>query len=377
MKQSTVGIGVVGAGAIGIRSALMHFTLPDVQDRAQIVAVCDPVAERARAAAEKYGVKSWYDSYEALLEDKNVDMVTLCSPIGLHYNQAVMALNKGKHIHCNKTVTTAVTECDSLMALASQKNLYIVASPGMMMMPHNQRIRRAVLEGRIGDVAMVITGGSGGQYYHIEEPYRHGEDILNNTNPSWYFKKPGGGPLYDVTVYHLHIVTGILGPVRRVSAFTGIRNTIYEFRGEKIDNETEDCISISLDFGDNVHGLCYAVPRGDFQGREGGFTPLVIGSEGCLWGAKLGDGSLIYPDDHEPNVTPAHRELPENHVFADIMQAVDLIRKGGSTLANMDHARHVIDIIESCYASSASGKTITLCPTAFTPLPMDALAEIR
>jgi len=242
MKQSTVGIGVAGAGAIGVRSALMHFTLPDVRDRAKVVAICDPVAERAKAAAEKYGVKSWYDSYESLLNDKDVDMVTICSPIGLHYNQVIMALNAGKHIHCNKTVTTAVAECDSIMALAAQKNLYVTASPGMMMMPHNQRIRRAVLEGCIGDVAMVITGGSGGQYYHIDEPYRHGDDILNNANPSWYFKKPGGGPLYDVTVYSLHIVTGILGSVKRVSAFTGIKNSVYEFRGTKIENETEDCI---------------------------------------------------------------------------------------------------------------------------------------
>jgi predicted dehydrogenase len=377
MKESYVGIGIVGAGAIGVRSALMHFVLPDVQDRARVVAVCDPVADRAKAAAEKYSVKSWYASYEELLNDSAVDMVSLCSPIGLHYEQAIMALNAGKHIHCNKTVTTSVRECDSIMELAAKKGLRVVPSPGMMMFPHNQRIRRAVLEGRIGDVTMAFAGGSGGQTYHIGEPYRHGDDILTNTNPSWYFKKPGGGPMYDVTVYFLHILTGILGPAKRLSAFSGQRVKEYDFRGEKIQNETDDSTLISLDFGGNVRGICYALPFGDLGLTLGGFTPIIIGGKGKLMGAKLGEDSLIYDGDFEPNVTPEHKALPENHVFSDIMQTVDAIRSGKDTIVTMDHARHVIDIIESGYASAESGKAVELKPTRFAPLPLDALAKIK
>ncbi|HJN16054.1 MAG TPA: gfo/Idh/MocA family oxidoreductase, partial [Armatimonadota bacterium] len=58
-----IGIGIVGAGSIGIRGALQHLCLDDVQDRVYQAAVCDPVRGRAQAAAEKYSVASAYESY--------------------------------------------------------------------------------------------------------------------------------------------------------------------------------------------------------------------------------------------------------------------------------------------------------------------------
>ena len=176
MKQSYLGLGVVGTGAIAIRSALDHM-LPDIADKVRIVAVFDPMVERARAAAKKYNIPAAYGSYEELLKDPNVDAVTLCSPIGFHYGQAIAALNAGKHIHSNKTITVTAKETDDIKKLADEKGLKVVASPGMMTMPWNQRMRRLILDGTIGEVTMAITGGGGGGTYHIIEPYRHGDDI--------------------------------------------------------------------------------------------------------------------------------------------------------------------------------------------------------
>ena len=90
--SNRVGIGVVGAGSIGIRGALQHLCLDDIQDRCYLAAVCDPVAGRADAAAAKYGVQRGYESYDDLLADPAVDAVTLCSPIGLHFEQGLAAV---------------------------------------------------------------------------------------------------------------------------------------------------------------------------------------------------------------------------------------------------------------------------------------------
>ncbi len=87
-----LGMGVVGAGAIGNRAALMHLSKADVQARVRLAAVCDIVPGRAQAAAEKFGVPAHYLTYEELLADPHVDMVTICTPIGLHFAQGMQAI---------------------------------------------------------------------------------------------------------------------------------------------------------------------------------------------------------------------------------------------------------------------------------------------
>ena len=81
-----LGMGVAAVGSIGVRAALQHLSLPNVQNRVTLAAVCDPVPGRAQAAGHKYGVRRAYESYEDMLADPAVDAVTLCSPIGLLYN---------------------------------------------------------------------------------------------------------------------------------------------------------------------------------------------------------------------------------------------------------------------------------------------------
>lgn len=56
-----------------------------------------------------------------------------------------------------------------------------------------------------------------------------------------------------------------------------------------------------------------------------------------------------------PHVVGPHREIPESHVFEDIMQLVDWVRVGTLSPVNAEHARHVIDIIESAYLAAETG----------------------
>ncbi|HLZ09212.1 MAG TPA: Gfo/Idh/MocA family oxidoreductase, partial [Chloroflexota bacterium] len=286
-----VRIGVVGAGSIAVRGILPHLSQDDLKDRVRLAAVCDPVPGRAEAAAAKFHVDRPFVEYADLLAKGDVDAVSIASPIGLHYQQGRQALEAGKHIHFNKTMTTTVAEATDLIDLARSKNLKIVASPGEVLRPHNQYIKELIASGKLGTLCWAAAGAAFGTY-HEKERVRQGSDVLSNIDPSWYFRKPGGGPLYDMTVYSLHGMTGVLGPARRVTAMSGVRIKEREFRGRMVPSDADDNTLILLDFGDNLFALAYGMAAGRLTE---GFAGTYLGTAGSISGLSLNGEPLNYP----------------------------------------------------------------------------------
>ena len=367
-------IGVLGAGSIGLRAALPHISVGDYADRVVLGAVCDTVPGRAAAAAEKFGVPQAFEDYSEMLANGDIDAVTIGTPLGLHYEQGVQAIEAGKHVHFNKTMTVTVAEADDLIARAARQGIKLVASPGQMINPLNQRIRRLVEDGALGQIVWAATGAGFGSY-HEKEGVRTGQDVLSNIDPSWYWRKPGGGPLYDMTVYGLHTLTGVLGPARRLTALSGTAIKEREFKGSLVATGCDDNTLILVDFGDSLFAFVYGTATGTIT--EFG-SPNFYGTTGVISGRKLNGQPLDYPRREEaeklggtsilPHVTGAHQTMQEAHVYEDIMQLVDLVREGTPTVATPEHARHVIDIIESGYRAAETGQAQEL-RTTFTPAP--------
>jgi predicted dehydrogenase len=365
-------IGIVGAGSIGIRGALEHLVLPDVKDRVVMTAVCDPSPGRAEAAAEKYGVPEAYEDYDEMLAKADIEAITLGTPIAIHFEQGLKAIRAGKHIHFNKTMTTTTAEADQLIDEATHWGLKLVASPGEMLRPHNRRIREMVQSGELGKIAWAATGAAFGTY-HEKEGVRQGDGPLSNIDPTWYWRKAaGGGPLYDMTVYSLHSLTGILGPAKRVTALSGVGIKEREFRGQTYESDAHDNTLMVLDFGDSLFAFVY----GTFAGTITQFArPNIYGTEGSIVGLDLNGQPFDYPGREEalaakqgnqvllPHVKGPHREMDEAHVFEDIMQMVDFVREGTPTPSTPEHARHVIEIIEAAYRAAETGQTQELRTT--------------
>jgi predicted dehydrogenase len=368
-------IGVVGVGALSLRGILPHLAEPDVADRVVLAAVADPVIDRARAAAARYRVPAAYASLDELLGAGDVDAVTIVSPIGLHFDHARAALQAGKHVHINKTMTTTVAEADELIAFAEAGGLRIVASPGEVLRPHVTRTRELIAEGAIGRVTWAMCGAAFGRY-HEEETERTGM-AGGAIDPSWYFRKPGGGPMYDMTVYALHQLTSVLGPARRVTAQSAVRVPERRFLDRTVRTDADDNTVLLVDFGDGLVAVAYGMAAGAPNDQFG--IGIYYGTEGAIDGLRL-DGepfefegradTLDAPlGDQDalnrllPHVVGAHRDIGEAHVFEDIMQLVDWVRDDQPTPVTAEHGRHVVDIIESGYRAAATGITQDLRTT--------------
>ena len=368
-----VRIGVVGAGTLSQRGILPHLTQDDVADRVRVQAVCDPAPGRATDVAERFGVPQAFTSYDELLSDGDVDAVTIASPIGLHYEQGRQALEAGKHLHVNKSITTTVAEATELIDLARDRGLLIVASPGEALRPHHAHVRKLIAEGEIGTLCWATCGAAFGTY-HEDEPERTSGEQGAAIDPTWYFRKPGGGPLYDMTVYSLHGLTAVLGPARRVSAMSANRIAERTFQGRTVPCDADDNTVMLLDFGDGLFAVAYGTAAGSINR---GFSGSYFGTKGAIVGMELNGRPLEFPG-HEiarqvpgvqgqqillPHVVGPHREIDEQHVFEDIMQLVDWIREDRPSIVTAEHARHVVDIIESAYRAAETGQTSALSTT--------------
>lgn len=373
--MSIVKIGLAGCGSVSQRGLLPHLAQEDIRSWCELTAVMDVVPGRAEATKDKFGAKLAFEDYDEMLAS-DIDAVVLASPIGLHYEQAMKAIAAGKHLHLNKTMTTTKAEADEVIAAAEAKGLVVVASPGNGLHPSNMRVREIVQSGELGRIYWAEIGTAGGG--HEFEAFRKGDDVLANVNPAWYYKRPGGGPMYDMAVYALHRITAILGPVKRVTGFSGIGLKTRYFKDEAIEVDMDDNTHLVLDFGDSVFCLLYGSnsasgPRHPFA------APFVSGSDGSVTASMgsievLGRNVLGHPgtesgrrveepDRRIPWVFGVHKELPERHVYADIMHMVDCVLNGKKPVVSAEHARHVIEIIELGYKAAETGVTQTLTTT--------------
>jgi predicted dehydrogenase len=378
-------LGVVGVGTISLRGILPHLTQEDVGAQVTVQAICDPAEKRVRATAEQYGVQRAYLEIDELLADDQIDAITIASPIGLHYEHCRLALEAGKHVHVNKTLCTTIAEADALIELARTRNLRIVASPGEALRPQLRRVRELIEEGAIGELAWAICGGAFESYHEQDEPERINAPGGEAIDPGWYFAKPGGGPMYDITVYSLHQLTTVLGPARRVTAMSGIRIPERRFLGAKIITQADDTTILVVDFGDNRFAVVHGTAAGGISEQFG--AGVYFGTRGKIDGVLLNGERFEFPGYEEttgapvtdwdaqmrvlPHVVGSHREIPEAHVFEDIMQLVEWVRGGVPTAATAEHARHVIDIIESGYRAADTGVTQEIA-RAFDFPPSDA-----
>jgi predicted dehydrogenase len=373
-----VHVGLVGLGSVAQRGILPHTFQDDAREKIEPIAVCDVVPGRAQATADKWRWREAYTDYDAMLARADIEAVLIATPIPFHYPQVMAALDAGKHVYVQKSMTMTLAEADEIVRTARARGLKLCASPGEMLRPPYPQIRELVRDGALGRVYWAMAGMQSAGHEH--ELFRREDDVLSNVDPTWYYQQ-GGGPVYDMTVYCLHALTGILGPVQRVSAMSGIGLPAREWKGKVIDVEMDDNTMITLDFGDTTFGFAYGancragtLPRLAIYGSDGTVEVGRPGGRDRPANAPYGGGvtvtgrhidggqrELELPD--LPYRVGPHREIGEAHGYADIMHFVDCIRQDNDPIPSGEHARHVIEIIEKAYLASREARTLALTTT--------------
>ena len=371
---------LVGCGSVSQRGILPHLSQADARERVVLEAVVDAVQERAAATAGRFNVPRSFTSVDDMLGGAEVDLVLVATPIPAHFGNALAAIQAGKHVYVQKTMTSTLTEANELLAARDRAGVKLAAAPGFVLFPTTGRMREVVDAGILGRVYIAYTYAMG--FGHVREPIRGGASTLEAIDPSWYYRA-GGGPLPDVGVYSLQLITSVLGPVRRVTAFANRGSAERTWKGQTIPVSIDDNNLVMLEFASGALGVA---PGSDCRGSAripwGGMGlygtagaleitevdmasgyPTTFEVQGGAWpqaDAGADPREFAYTLSASPYLRGEHLKIEEPHVYCDIMDLVDAIQQDRPPLASGEQARHIVDIIEKAYQAAATGQAQTL-----------------
>lgn len=182
---------VLGTGVIANQMAA---ALQDMGKK--LYAVGNRTYEKGVAFAQKYGIDKVYDHYEEIFTDPEVDVIYLTTPHNTHYGFMKKALENGKHLLVEKSITLNSDELEEMIAIAEEKNLIVAEAMTVWHMPLYKKLWEIVESGKIGKVQMITMNfGSYKEY---------------NMNNRFFNRNLAGGAMLDIGVYALSIVRSFM-----------------------------------------------------------------------------------------------------------------------------------------------------------------------
>ncbi len=243
-----IGFAVVGTNFISDRFAEAVAAVDSVEIRA----VYSRKLDTGRHFADKYGIEKVFCDYDLMLRDGDIDAVYVASPTFCHPAHAEAALLAGKHVLCEKMITTTADELVALVALARSRVLVLLEAMRPDFDPAYDELRRALP--RIGKLRRATLEFC--QYSSRYDKFLGGE-VLNAFDP-----KIKNSALADIGIYPLHTAVALFGAPRDMTA-----SSVF------LDNGFEGAGSITLHYGDM---LCQVI----YSKISDSVNPSVIEGEG-------------------------------------------------------------------------------------------------
>lgn len=257
--SSPLRVGIAGLGRMGQRHAR---TLAQATRGVELVAACGPTADERAWARRELGLSAVYEDFGAMLRDASIDAVAIVSPTALHAEQALAALEAGKHVFLEKPLALDVATCEQVLAVA-QRRPRQVAMVGFVRRfdPSYQQAKADIDAGTIG------------------RPFLVRSQTGDMNDPDGFFVRfapTSGGIFLDCTVHDIDLARWMLGKPKALRAFAS--GTIALHPGLAECGDVDNGLAI-VEFDGGARAAFYAT-RTLAHGHE--TTTEVIGTAGSL-----------------------------------------------------------------------------------------------
>lgn len=334
-----VRFGIVGCGRIAKRHA------KHIETYGQLVGCCDTVASKSEELASEYGGMA-FDSIDSMLDSlrSKADVISICSPNGLHAEHAIACLKAGFHVLVEKPMAISVSDCGEMIKTAEKHNRRLFAIKQNRFNPPVAAVKEAIDAGILGEIYSVQLS------------------CFWNRNPDYYENSwkgtlsLDGGTLYTQFSHFVDLLYWLIGDVKTASAFT--RN--YAHKGII---EFEDTGVVALEFYNGAIGTINYTVNSFNKNMEGSLT--IFAEKGTV---KIG-GQYLNELEYQNIKDFEFKDLPKgntannygnyvgsmsNHdkIYENL---VDVLQNGSSIATNSFEGLKTVEIIDKIYRSAIKG----------------------
>ena len=334
MNESNIRYGMVGCGRIAHRHAL------EIRKKGTLVCVCDIDAPKAAAFAAQFGAKSYANYADMLAAEKELEVMIICTPNGLHARHSIDALQAGLHVLCEKPMALSSSDCSAMMETASKHGKHLVVVKQNRFNPAVAAVKKALDTGRLGRILsfqLSCFWNRGAPYY------QH----------SWHGSlEMDGGTLYTQFSHFIDILQWFFGKPETTAGY--FSNQLHAGQ-----IEFEDTGAVILRFSGGIMGTLNYTVNSYQENMEGSLT--LFGEKGTV---KIGGqylNTLSYQQLEGGPITyetrPAlvndygfYQGSMSNHdrVYENL---TDVIRNGAAMAASAWDGRQTVEMIEQIYRS--------------------------
>jgi predicted dehydrogenase len=295
--------------------------------------------------AKEYNAVAYYDPADLLANEKNIDVVSVCSPNGLHAEHSIQSLKSGFHVLCEKPMAINVNDCGEMIKTAEQYNKRLFAIKQNRFNPPVEAVKKIIDEGRLGKIYSVQLSC----FWNRNEDYYHnswkGTEVLD------------GGTLYTQFSHFIDLLYWMIGDVKEVEAYTGnfAHSDSIEF---------EDTGVVILKFQNGAIGTVNYTVNSFGKNMEGSLT--IFGEKGTV---KIGgqylneleyqniDGYKIenLPVGNTANNYGNYQGSMSNHdkVYENLVAVLD---NNASISTNAFEGLKTVEIIDKIYSKAKTVK---------------------
>lgn len=282
-----------------------------------LYAVANRTHDKAVAFAEKYGVKKVYDDIDDMFADEKVDIIYITTPHNTHYQFMKKALENGKHILVEKSITLNSRELNEMIDLASQKHLIIAEAMTIWHMPLYKELWGIVERGELGKVQMITMNFGSFKEYNMQNRF--------------FNMNLAGGAMLDIGVYALSIVRSFMSekPDEIVSQWKPSPTGSDEQATILLKNSKDEMATVAL----SMHSK---QPKRAMISCEKGYIEIMEYPRAS---------KAVIVDAESGNTREIEAGKTENALYYEMMDMEAAVKNADASEMKLEYSRDVMDIM--------------------------------